>query len=206
VFIGIQIRQQDGATVPPRILKQRGILTASWSAFSLSDSFLAVVYLVSFVFTPISSSTHSKSPQLPIYFQAIKGVSAVKSGIDNLLMILSPLWEYYAPFMILASIFTAVGAGLLSTHRECWSCALDRVPGHIRLGLGRRNPAAHQRSPENPRIAGGHHRRLAHPLYADSRSVLLQTAPARLISMYRSLCIRFREPERLQKLAGLRSG
>ncbi|KAJ7907979.1 hypothetical protein B0H13DRAFT_1493182, partial [Mycena leptocephala] len=97
VSIEIHIWQQERATVPARILKQCGILAASWFAFSLSGSFLAVVYF------------------LPMYFQAIKGVSAVKSGIDNLLMILSLLWEYYTPFMILASIFTAFSAGLLST-------------------------------------------------------------------------------------------
>ncbi|KAJ7474249.1 putative MFS multidrug transporter [Mycena latifolia] len=108
-FIGIQIWKQEEATVPPRILKQRDMLAAAWFALCLSGSFLALVYI------------------LPIYFQAIKGVIAVKSGIDNLPMILSVVTSsllagaaittvgYYTPFMILAAVLTAVGAGLLST-------------------------------------------------------------------------------------------
>ncbi|KAJ6570366.1 hypothetical protein B0H10DRAFT_2237885 [Mycena sp. CBHHK59/15] len=58
IFIGIQIWKQDEATVPPCILKQWGIMAAAWFALWLSGSFLTLIYL------------------LPIYFQAIKGVSA----------------------------------------------------------------------------------------------------------------------------------
>ncbi|KAJ7152947.1 major facilitator superfamily domain-containing protein [Mycena filopes] len=109
VFIGIQIWKQDMATVPPRILKQRSILAGSFFSLSLGSSFFILVYF------------------LPIWFQAIKGVSAVKSGIDNLPMILSLVVAsliaggvitaigYYTPFMILASILMGVGAGLIST-------------------------------------------------------------------------------------------
>ncbi|KAJ7123207.1 MFS transporter [Mycena epipterygia] len=109
IFIGIQIWKQDQATVPPRILKQRTILAGSWFALCLGSSFFILVYF------------------LPIWFQAIKGVSAVKSGIDNLPMILSLVVSsliaggiitvvgYYTPFMILSSVLMAVGAGLIST-------------------------------------------------------------------------------------------
>ncbi|KAJ7499709.1 DHA14-like major facilitator, partial [Mycena latifolia] len=108
-FIGIQIWKQDRATVPPRILKQRSILSGTWFSLCLGSSFFILVYF------------------LPIWFQAIKGVSAVKSGIDNLPMILSLVISsllaggiitavgYYTPFMILSSILMAVGAGLIST-------------------------------------------------------------------------------------------
>ncbi|KAJ7735121.1 major facilitator superfamily domain-containing protein [Mycena maculata] len=108
-FITIQIWKQDQATVPPRILKQRSILTGAWFALCLGSSFFILVYF------------------LPIWFQAIKGVSAVKSGIDNLPMILSLVISsliaggvitavgYYTPFMILSSLLMAVGAGLIST-------------------------------------------------------------------------------------------
>ncbi|KAJ6579575.1 major facilitator superfamily domain-containing protein [Mycena vulgaris] len=108
-FIGIQIWKQDEATVPPRILKQRTILSGAWFALCLGSSFFILVYF------------------LPIWFQAIKGVSAVKSGIDNLPMILSLVISsliggaiitvvgYYTPFMILSSVLMAVGAGLIAT-------------------------------------------------------------------------------------------
>lgn len=64
---------------------------------------------------------------IPIWFQAIKGVSAVESGIRNLPLILGlvmvsiiagvaiTLLGYYTPFMILSSLLMATGAGLLST-------------------------------------------------------------------------------------------
>ena len=65
--------------------------------------------------------------QIPIWFQAIKGASALKSGIENLPMILSlvifsiftgvivTVVGYYTPFMILSSILMSIGAGLMST-------------------------------------------------------------------------------------------
>jgi uncharacterized membrane protein len=64
---------------------------------------------------------------LPIWFQAIKGASPVRSGIMNLPMLLGvisaailsgfliTLIGYYAPFMILSSIVASIGIGLLST-------------------------------------------------------------------------------------------
>ncbi|KAJ7661932.1 putative MFS multidrug transporter [Mycena polygramma] len=109
VFSGIQIWKQENATLPPRIIRQKGVLPAAWFALALSSSFLSLVYL------------------LPIYFQAVKGVTAIESGIHNLPMLLAIVISsliaggtitvvgYYTPFMILATLFTAVGAGLLST-------------------------------------------------------------------------------------------
>jgi Na+/melibiose symporter-like transporter len=62
-----------------------------------------------------------------IWFQAIKGVSATKSGIMNLPLILGLVivsivggglvtWiGYYTPFMLISSVLMAIGAGLLTT-------------------------------------------------------------------------------------------
>ncbi|KAJ7043819.1 DHA14-like major facilitator [Mycena alexandri] len=109
IFVGIQIWKQEMATLPPRILKQRSIAFGAFFALCLGSSFFILVYF------------------LPIWFQAIKGVSAVKSGIDNIPMILSLVIAsliaggvisavgYYTQFMILGSIFMGVGAGLIST-------------------------------------------------------------------------------------------
>lgn len=64
---------------------------------------------------------------LPIWFQAIKGVSAVKSGIMNLPMIiglvvgsigagiLTKKIGYYMPWMYLSAVVMPIGAGLIST-------------------------------------------------------------------------------------------
>lgn len=66
---------------------------------------------------------------IPIWFQAIKGVSAVESGIRNIPLILGlvivsmisgifiTVLGYYTPFMILSSVLMATGAGLISTFK-----------------------------------------------------------------------------------------
>ncbi|KAJ7284548.1 MFS transporter [Mycena rebaudengoi] len=109
IFIGIQIWKQDAATVPPRILKQRSIWASAWYALCMGASFFILVFYI------------------PIWFQAIKGVSAVQSGIRNLPMILSlvlasivaggiiTVTGYYTPFLYASSVLMAVGAGLLAT-------------------------------------------------------------------------------------------
>lgn len=65
-FIGIQFWKQDSATIPPRIIKKRSVWSAAYYAFALGAFFLLLVFY------------------LPIWFQAVKGASAVKSGIMNL--------------------------------------------------------------------------------------------------------------------------
>ncbi|KAL8942384.1 MAG: hypothetical protein Q9216_001704 [Gyalolechia sp. 2 TL-2023] len=114
-FAIVQFRQGDNATIPIRIVKQRSMATASWFVFCLGASFFVLIYFV------------------PIWFQAIKGVSATKSGIMVLPMILSlvlvsvisgvgvTVLGYYAPFMIIASVLMSIGVGLMST----WSTSTN---------------------------------------------------------------------------------
>lgn len=109
VFIAIQFWKGDSATVPPKIMKNRSMAAASWFSFTLGSFFLLLVYF------------------LPIWFQAVKGASAVKSGIMNLPMVLTlvlvsiisgigvTVVGYYAPLMIASSVLMAVGVGLMST-------------------------------------------------------------------------------------------
>jgi hypothetical protein len=110
LFIGIQIgSEHENTTVSPRIFMQRSILAGSFYSFCLGAGFYILVYF------------------LPLWFQAIKGVSAVKSGTDNLAMILSLVVAtivsgcivtalgYYVPLMILGSIVSCIGACLIST-------------------------------------------------------------------------------------------
>ncbi|KAK4552984.1 MFS sugar transporter [Recurvomyces mirabilis] len=109
IFGGIQFWKQDNATVPPRVLGQRSVAAAAWFGATLGAAFFVFVYY------------------LPIWFQAIKGVSAVGSGIRNIPMILSLVVfsmisgiavtkiGQYAPFVIASSVLMSVGAGMLST-------------------------------------------------------------------------------------------
>lgn len=108
-FIVIQKFKGERATVPPRIFVNRNVWGSAWFQAMLGACFFILVYF------------------LPIWFQAIKSVSATKSGIMNIPMILGvvilnilggiliTVTGYYAPFMLLSAILMPIGAGLLST-------------------------------------------------------------------------------------------
>lgn len=109
VFVSIQFWKGDLATIPPRVIRQRSVAASAWFGISLGSAFFLFVYF------------------LPLWFQAIKGVSATKSGIMSLPLILGVVicsviagglvtyLGYYSPFMIGSSVLMAIGAGLLTT-------------------------------------------------------------------------------------------
>ncbi|KAK0724214.1 major facilitator superfamily-domain-containing protein [Lasiosphaeris hirsuta] len=111
IFLYIQHLQQDLATVPPRIFFKRSVWASCAYSFCVGAAFLGAVYY------------------LPIWFQSVKGASAVRSGIMNLPMLISTVvvsifagaavtvWGYYTPFMLVSSVFVAVGFGLITTFR-----------------------------------------------------------------------------------------
>ncbi|KAK2872000.1 hypothetical protein FQN49_002636 [Arthroderma sp. PD_2] len=82
VFCALQWRRGERATIPPRLLRQRTILGSSLSACFLSMAF------------------HVHSYFLPIYFQAVKGLTAERSGIQIL------------PYQVINTI-CSIGAGVL---------------------------------------------------------------------------------------------
>ncbi|KAJ7055580.1 DHA14-like major facilitator [Mycena amicta] len=128
-FIAIQLWKKDGATIPPRVLKQRSIWSGAFYAFCIGAAF----FILNFY--------------LPLWFQAIHSVSAVHSGIDNLPLILSVVVAsifsgviitqigYYAPFMIASSVISAVGTGLMTTLKVD-SNHTKWIPFEIICGLG----------------------------------------------------------------------
>ncbi len=82
IFIFIQFWKQETATIPPKVMKMRSMWSAAYFSFALGSFFLLLVYF------------------LPIWFQAVKGASAVKSGIMNLPMILT---------LVIVSICSGIG-------------------------------------------------------------------------------------------------
>ncbi|OAQ57807.2 MFS transporter [Pochonia chlamydosporia 170] len=100
---------KEKATVPPRVFLNRTVWSCAFFGTCLGASFFVVLYY------------------LPIWFQAVKGTSAIQSGIKNIPMILSVVifsiisgglvttLGYYTPFMIASAILMSVGAGMLST-------------------------------------------------------------------------------------------
>ncbi|KAL2068565.1 hypothetical protein VTL71DRAFT_14902 [Oculimacula yallundae] len=108
-WIVVQTRLGEDATVPVSILKQRSVVGACVFTMFAAGAFTGVVYY------------------LPTWFQAILSANAVQSGIYTLPLILTliiisiasgglvVLFGYYTPFLILGSIITCIGIGLLYT-------------------------------------------------------------------------------------------
>ncbi|KAJ6609417.1 major facilitator superfamily domain-containing protein [Mycena sp. CBHHK59/15] len=130
LFVLIQLcTPQDQATIPPRILRQRSIWSSALYAFCMGAAFNIVTFY------------------LPIWSQAIRGVSAVQSGILILPMIgayvlgcvlaggLVSLIGFPAPAMILSGILAVLGTGLLSTLKST-SRQTSPLPFEILTGLG----------------------------------------------------------------------
>ena len=102
------------------------IWSASWFAFFISGAFFLFIYF------------------LPIYFQALKGSTALRSGIDNLPLILANVIVvivsgfavsrvgYINPFCLGSVVFAAVGSGLLTTV----SIDTNTVGYQILFGIG----------------------------------------------------------------------
>lgn len=100
-------------------MKQRSVLAAVWYVFFLGSAFLVPVYYVS------------------IWFQAIKGDSAIRSGISTIPLLLGLVVAsigsgvivmrigYYKPVMIVSGILTPIAAGLFTlfkptTNHSMW--------------------------------------------------------------------------------------
>lgn len=109
VWFAIQVKEKAMATLPLHILKQRSVAAGAFYSICLGAILMVWVYF------------------LPIYFQAIFGSSAVRSGVQVLPLVLSLVVGsiltgamvtaigYYTPFLIASSCIMSVGAGLCST-------------------------------------------------------------------------------------------
>ncbi|RDW79066.1 MDR family MFS transporter [Aspergillus mulundensis] len=108
-FTAIQYFSGDRATVPPRVFGNRNVWGAALFGSGVTAAFFLMMYYI------------------PIWFQAIKGASAIRSGVMNLPMVLAyvtfslsggfltSLLGYYVPFAYATVVFMSIGAGLLST-------------------------------------------------------------------------------------------
>ncbi|KAK3401612.1 major facilitator superfamily domain-containing protein [Sordaria brevicollis] len=109
MFVGIQKWKGDRGTIPPRLYKNRNVVCAMFFAFFFGAGFFSLVYYLS------------------LYFQAIKGDSAVKAGIKLLPMLISVVITsvstgglitvvgYYNPFILPCMVLFSVGAGMITT-------------------------------------------------------------------------------------------
>ncbi|KAM0713932.1 hypothetical protein Q7P37_010895 [Cladosporium fusiforme] len=108
-FVAVEIRQGDRATIPPSMMAHRTLWACTLFVFFLGGSFMIITYYI------------------PIWFQAIKGTSAIGSGIDSLPRILAAVVfslasgglvtvvGYYTWACIFSATLTTVGVGLITT-------------------------------------------------------------------------------------------
>ncbi|KAI9149910.1 MFS general substrate transporter [Paramyrothecium foliicola] len=101
----------DEGTVPPRIIRRRSIAAASVSSLGFGSALIIITFY------------------LPIWYQAIQGLSAVDAGIRLLGYFLTTVFfviasgflvsktGYYTPWLILGTAIMIVGCGLLATLR-----------------------------------------------------------------------------------------
>ncbi|KAI8958638.1 major facilitator superfamily protein [Daldinia sp. FL1419] len=137
VFVGVQAWKKEGASIPPRIIKQRSIAAAVWYGFFNGSGMMVLMYY------------------LPIWFQAVKGTDAIGSGIMMIPLVLSTVLGsilsgilvsklgYYAPFFLISSVIMPIGAGLLTTFTP--SISEGRWIGYqilfgVGLGVGMQQP------------------------------------------------------------------
>jgi MFS family permease len=110
VFLYTQYRLGESGTLPPRLFKNRNVVSALLFAFFFGAAFFAVIFYIA------------------IYFQSVKGSSATKSGIEILPFLLAVVISsvacgglvsavgYYTPFMIVSMAIFTIGAGLITTY------------------------------------------------------------------------------------------
>jgi MFS family permease len=108
-FIAVQAWLKKDATVPPHIFNQRSIMSGVVFAMCIGGGMISMLYT------------------LPLWFQGVRGTSAVKSGIDTIPLVLSLVvgtivsgaiitrTGYYNPWMFVAAFLMSTGAGLMTT-------------------------------------------------------------------------------------------
>jgi MFS family permease len=109
LFIVVEVLTPTTAMAPTRVILNRSIAGSMLYMFLLSGGMMSVIYY------------------LTIWFQAIKGDSAIHAGISTIPLVLSLVFlsipaaifvqkvGYYVPAMLLSTVTCAIGAGLLST-------------------------------------------------------------------------------------------
>jgi MFS family permease len=128
IFLFVEHRAGDESMVPLKMLRQRSVAFASLITFCNFAHLAVISYYVrrssSLLHVCSAVLTHK---QLPFYFQAVRGASTLGSSLMYLPLAvalaitalvsgsLTTYIGYYNPVLILGSIFTTVGSGLLTT-------------------------------------------------------------------------------------------
>ncbi|CAK7214369.1 hypothetical protein SBRCBS47491_002119 [Sporothrix bragantina] len=132
-WVGVQLHAGDAATLPLRIVKNRSLASAMLYMFCTMGFLYPLMYYI------------------PVWFQAVRNVSAQQSGVDVLAMtaptavfavaagFLTTAMGYYNPLMLANTVLASVSTGLMTrfgtdTSTGYWIGAL--VVFGIGIGLG----------------------------------------------------------------------
>jgi hypothetical protein len=129
-FVAVQVvNRHTNATIPSRIILQRSVLFGGLYQFLLGSTMLGTIVYI------------------PLWFQAIKDTTPVKSGIDTIPMVLGLVVMsilsgvivgkvgYYTQFLYLGTVFMSIGAGLMTTLKAD-SGHQKWIPYQALLGFG----------------------------------------------------------------------
>ena len=106
IFMGWQWAKGDAALIPPRIIKQRTVAASCGSAFMIYAILINLTFF------------------LPLWFQAIKNETAMRSGV------------HMVPFFVFQSVFSLIAGGIVSKFGYATPPAvIGSAIGTIGLGL-----------------------------------------------------------------------
>ncbi|KAE8142215.1 major facilitator superfamily domain-containing protein [Aspergillus pseudotamarii] len=110
LFAAVQILRPETATMPTRVISQRSMLCAALYTLCISSSMILMVYF------------------LPIWFQTVKLVSPIKSGIYTLPLVLSMVLATFIAGLMTQKTGYYVPAMYIYAHVSCFG---TQVPGLI---------------------------------------------------------------------------
>ncbi|KAF2267497.1 MFS general substrate transporter [Lojkania enalia] len=137
LFVALQWRLGECATIPPRVIKIRSIYMGALVLFTLGISSIVYAYY------------------LPIFFQSVQGVSATAAGIRMISFVLPSIvaigatggavsrFGFYVPYMVVGIIISSIGSGLLirlniNTSTVEWAALI--VVNRLGIGMAQQLP------------------------------------------------------------------
>ena len=149
VFLYSQYRAGDNGMFPLQLLSQRSVALGAIFTFCMSACLFVAGYYVSGLSKSVTAviSFTNNGQQLPIYFQAIRNATTLKSGLMYLpfaaafavaILVAGSVTTfigYYTPVMVIGSVLVAVGAGLITTFKVDTS-AVKWVMYQLLFGTG----------------------------------------------------------------------
>ncbi|KAK5707030.1 hypothetical protein LTR17_021066 [Elasticomyces elasticus] len=128
-FVLVQIFMPKTATIPAAVVKNQSMIAGMWLTVMIGSTMLSFTYF------------------LPIWFQAIKGTSAVQSGINTIPMVLALVVGnigsgqitgrigYYTSQAYASVVIMPIGAGLITTFKPTTSSSAW-IGYQVLFGLG----------------------------------------------------------------------